>query len=116
MFIERYDLVRYRKIPNQAVRRLPLYPGGLRLSMELYIDCISSLKLSEIVWNNPCRTRKEFSCVGVLETRGAVYHIKRLLKQINKILKLDGPLKAAHTYLTCRILNLEIKMLKNQRY
>ena len=53
MFIERYDLVRYRKIPNQVARRLPLYPGGLRLSMETYIDCISSLKLSEIVWNNP---------------------------------------------------------------
>ena len=89
------------------------------VSHELKTPLASITAYSEMLLDGEARdgrTRKEFSCVGVLETRGAVYHIKRLLKQINKILTLDGPLNAALTYLTCRILSLEIKMLKNQRY
>lgn len=87
--------MKYRKIPNETVRRLPIYLRGLILLSGQGVNSVSSGKLSDFVNINAWQIRKDFSYFGDFGTRGVGYDIERLSKQIKKILKLDSIHKAA---------------------
>ena len=87
--------MRYRKIPDETIRRLPLYLRGLLLLPEQKQQRISSRDLADFLAVNPWQIRKDFSYFGGFGTRGVGYDIKKLIKQIKKILKLDVVRRAA---------------------
>jgi len=87
--------MRYHKIPDEAVRRLPIYLRGLLFSAEQGQENISSTKLADFLGVNSWQIRKDFSYFGAFGTPGVGYKIETLVKQIKKILKLDIVHKAA---------------------
>lgn len=87
--------MRYHKIPDETVRRLPIYLRGLLFSSGQGQESISSRNLADLLGVNPWQIRKDFSYFGGFGTRGVGYKIENLAKQINKILKLDVGHKAA---------------------
>jgi len=87
--------MRYHKIPDETVRRLPLYLRGLLFSSEDLQENISSRKLAEVLGVNPWQIRKDFSYFGGFGTPGVGYNVVKLTKQIKKILKLDVEHRAA---------------------
>ena len=87
--------MRYHKIPDEAVRRLPIYLRGLLFSSEQGQESISSRNLADLLGVNPWQIRKDFSYFGDFGTPGVGYNIENLAKQINKILKLDVVHKVA---------------------
>jgi redox-sensing transcriptional repressor len=56
---------------------------------------VSSRNLADFLGVNPWQIRKDFSYFGDFGTRGVGYNIEKLIKQINKILKLDVVHKVA---------------------
>jgi len=87
--------MRYHKIPDEAVRRLPIYLRGLLFSSEQGQQSISSRNLADLLGVNPWQIRKDFSYFGDFGTPGVGYNVEKLTKQIKKILKLDVGNKAA---------------------
>jgi redox-sensing transcriptional repressor len=87
--------MKYRKIPNETIRRLPIYLRGLLLLSQQGVSSVSSGRLSDFVNVNSWQIRKDFSYFGDFGTRGVGYDIERLSKQIRKILKLDSIRRAA---------------------
>ena len=86
--------MRYRKIPDEAIKRLPRY---LRAAVLLGRDGkkkLSSSELAEFIGVNSTQIRKDFSYFGSFGTRGVGYDTQKLIKQISKILKLNGQRKA----------------------
>lgn len=87
--------MRYRKVPDETVRRLPIYLRGLLALSERGQQRVSSQNLGDFLGVNPWQIRKDFSYFGGFGTRGVGYRIEKLTKQIKKILKLDIVRKAA---------------------
>ncbi len=87
--------MRYHKIADETIRRLPIYLRGLLSLSEQNQANISSKDMADILGVNPWQIRKDFSYFGVFGTAGVGYNIKKLIKQIKKILKLDVVHKAA---------------------
>ncbi|MDD5326943.1 MAG: redox-sensing transcriptional repressor Rex [Phycisphaerae bacterium] len=87
--------MRYHKIPDETVRRLPLYLRGLQSLLEKGQNSISSKGLADFLGVNPWQIRKDFSYFGDFGTRGVGYKVEHLVKQIRKILKLGAVHKAA---------------------
>lgn len=87
--------MRYHKIPDETVRRLPVYLRGLLSSAKQGQQSISSRDLADLLGVNPWQIRKDFSYFGDFGTRGVGYNIEKLTKQIKKILKLDIARKVA---------------------
>jgi redox-sensing transcriptional repressor len=87
--------MRYHKIPDETVRRLPVYLRGLTVSAGQGMEHISSQSLADFVGVNPWQIRKDFSYFGDFGTPGVGYHIEKLTKEIKKILRLDVIRKAA---------------------
>ena len=87
--------MRYHKIPDEAVRRLPVYLRGLLALSQRGKENVSSGVLGELLSVNSWQIRKDFSYFGEFGTRGVGYNIKKLVKQINRILKFDVGHKAA---------------------
>jgi len=87
--------MRYHRIPDETIRRLPIYLRGLLLSAEQGKESISSQDLADFVGVNSWQIRKDFSYFGDFGTRGVGYKIDKLTKQIRRILKLDVVHKAA---------------------
>jgi redox-sensing transcriptional repressor len=87
--------MRYRRIPNETIRRLPGYLRALVFSSEQGRQRISSGALADLVGANPWQVRKDFSYFGDFGTRGVGYEVEKLARQIRKILKLDVVQKAA---------------------
>ncbi len=85
--------MRYGKIPDESIRRLPIYLRSLLLS-EQGTQNISSRKLAELTHLNPNKIRKDFSYFGAFGTPGVGYNVAELVKQIRAILKL-GPVRKA---------------------
>ena len=81
--------MRYHKIPNETIRRLPVYLRGLLFLSEQGQEGVSSRNLADFLGVNPWQIRKDFSYFGGFGTPGLGYDIGKLVKQINKILKLD---------------------------
>ncbi|MFC1761823.1 redox-sensing transcriptional repressor Rex [Planctomycetota bacterium] len=87
--------MRYAKIPEQTVRRLPIYLRALSYWAELERTKISSKDLAESVGLNAGQIRKDFSYFGEFGTPGVGYDVDALSLQIKKILKLDATKKVA---------------------
>ena len=87
--------MRYRRIPDETVRRLPVYLRGLLFTSEQGLENISSQDLGDLVGINAWQIRKDFSYFGGLGTRGVGYSVEKLTAQIKKILKLATVQKAA---------------------
>ena len=87
--------MRYRRIPDETIRRLPIYLRGLLFLLEQGQQSVSSRRLADFLGANPWQIRKDFSYFGGFGTRGVGYDTTKLIKQINKILKLDVARKAA---------------------
>jgi len=87
--------MRYHKIPDETIRRLPIYLRGLLFSSEQGQQSISSHDLADFVRINSAQIRKDFSYFGDFGTPGVGYSIEKLVKQIKRILKLDVIQKAA---------------------
>ncbi|MBA7624288.1 Redox-sensing transcriptional repressor Rex [subsurface metagenome] len=86
--------MRYRKIPDETIRRLPIYLRGLLSLSEQGQQSVSSRNLADFLGINPWQIRKDFSYFGGFGTPGVGYNTEKLIKQINKILKLDVAHKA----------------------
>lgn len=87
--------MRYHKIPDETVRRLPVYLRGLlSLSQESVVN-ISSEKLAAYLGVNSWQIRKDFSYFGSFGKRGIGYNISNLIGQIKKILRLNVTNRAA---------------------
>ena len=87
--------MRYSRIPNETIRRLPIYLRGLLLTSERGQKSISSRNLADFVGVNPWQIRKDFSYFGDFGTRGVGYDVSKLTKEIKRILKLDVIQKTA---------------------
>jgi len=87
--------MRYRRIPDETIRRLPVYLRGLLYSAEQGKDSISSSGLADLLSANAGQIRKDFSYFGDFGTRGVGYKIEKLTRHIKKILRLDVPHKIA---------------------
>ncbi len=87
--------MRYHKVADETIRRLPAYLRGLVFLSEQGQQSISSRDIAGHLGVNPWQIRKDFSYFGSFGTPGVGYIIKKLIKQINRILKLDGGHKAA---------------------
>ncbi len=85
----------YRKIPDETIRRLPIYLRDLTGFSQQGYKNISSKELSGHLGINPWQIRKDFSCFGAFGTCGVGYDVDKLIQQIKKILKLDTIHKAA---------------------
>jgi redox-sensing transcriptional repressor len=87
--------MRYRKIPDESIRRLPIYLRGLLLLSEQKTKNISSRKLADLVHLNPNKIRKDFSYFGAFGTPGVGYEVAELIKRIQAILRLSKTRKTA---------------------
>jgi redox-sensing transcriptional repressor len=87
--------MRYHKIPDETVRRLPIYLRGLMFSADQGSEHISSKSLADYVGIHSWQIRKDFSYFGDFGTPGVGYHIERLAREIKKILRLDVIKRAA---------------------
>jgi len=87
--------MRYRRIPDETVRRLPMYLRGLLLLSEQGQQNVSSRNLACLVSAKASQIRKDFSYFGAFGTPGVGYDINKLIRQIRKILNLGDVRKAA---------------------
>jgi redox-sensing transcriptional repressor len=87
--------MRYGRIPDETIRRLPIYLRCLLFLSEQDIKSISSEKLADFIGTNPGQIRKDFSYFGNFGRRGVGYNIDKLEKEIKRILKLNKVQKAA---------------------
>lgn len=87
--------MRYARIPDETVRRLPIYLRSLSYWTDLGRERISSKDLAESVGVNPWQIRKDFSYFGQFGAPGVGYDIASLTKHIKKILRLDNDKEVA---------------------
>jgi len=87
--------MRYSRIPDEAIRRLPIYLRGLIIAFEQGQKNVSSDNLADYVGVYPWQIRKDFSYFGDFGTRGVGYNVEKLIKEIKRILKLNNSPKAA---------------------
>jgi redox-sensing transcriptional repressor len=87
--------MKYHRIPDEAVRRLPVYLRCLLSLSEQGRKDISSQRLAGFLSVNHWQIRKDLSYFGGFGTPGTGYDIEKLIRQIRKILKLNVVHKAA---------------------
>jgi redox-sensing transcriptional repressor len=87
--------MRYRRIPDETVRRLPIYLRGLLFSSRQSLGNVSSEDLADFLGVTPAQIRKDFSYFGDFGTPGVGYDVKTLTREIKKILRLDVVHKTA---------------------
>lgn len=81
--------MRYRKIPDETVRRLPAYlRGAMHLSRGGVVST-SSQELAALLGVEPWQIRKDFSYFGDFGTPGVGYDLGHLISRVNKILRLN---------------------------
>jgi len=83
-----------KKIPDEAVQRLPIYLRGLLSLSQQGHKNISSKKLADFLGVNHWQIRKDLSYFGGFGTPGIGYNTEKLRRQIRKILKLSVVHKA----------------------
>lgn len=86
--------MKHKRIPDETIRRLPVYLRGLMFLHEGGKERISSTDLGEFVGIHSWQIRKDFSYFGDFGVRGVGYEIKKLVNEIKGILKLDVVQKA----------------------
>ena len=86
---------KHKRIPDETVRRLPVYLRGLMFLRDEGLENISSSRLGDFVGVHSWQIRKDFSYFGEFGVRGVGYDIEKLVSEIKSILKLDKLQKAA---------------------
>lgn len=87
--------MRYHRIPDETVRRLPVYlRGALHLSQS-GVESTSSKELANVIGIEPWQIRKDFSYFGDFGTPGVGYNLSNLIKHVNRILRLNTGHRAA---------------------
>ena len=84
-----------RDIPEETIRRLPLYLRNLLLLKDIGKHQISSHDLASRLHVNPAVIRKDFCHFGGFGTPGVGYSIDTLIGRLRTILKLQKVQKAA---------------------
>jgi len=87
--------MRFRKIPEETIKRLPTYLRGILFISQQGHHNVSSRELADYLGTNSWQIRKDFSYFGDFGTPGVGYDTKKLIQHIKKILKLDIVHKAA---------------------
>lgn len=87
--------MKYRKIPEETIRRMPKYLRAFSMSEMENEGYISSRVLAERLHLNPPQIRKDLSYFGAFGTRGIGYPVASTAEQIRSILKLNVTQKAA---------------------
>jgi len=81
--------VRYRRIPDQTVQRLPSYLRALHEAARQGQGRICSEELAQILPATALQIRKDLSHFGCFGTPGRGYDVEKLIGRLNKILKLE---------------------------
>lgn len=87
--------MKQNRIPDETIRRLPVYLRGLMFLIEGGQMSISSQKFGDYIGVNSSQIRKDFSYFGDFGVRGVGYDIRKLCIEIKGILRLDIHQKAA---------------------
>ena len=87
--------MRYYKVPDETIRRLPKYLRGLLWLAGQGKKSVSSLGLAKLIGVNSWQIRKDFSYFGGFGKRGVGYDVETLTLEIKKILRLNIVNKAA---------------------
>ncbi len=88
-------MIKYRKIPEETIRRMPRYLRAFSLLGQDGQIFISSQQLADQLHLNPPQIRKDLSYFGDFGTRGIGYPVTATTQKIREILKLDVTQKAA---------------------
>ncbi len=87
--------MRYRRVPDETIKRLPIYlRRAIHLSEE-GVNCVSSKELANLLGVTSWQIRKDLSYFGGFGTRGVGYNVESLVSHIREILRLDVVQKAA---------------------
>ncbi|MHC4205059.1 MAG: redox-sensing transcriptional repressor Rex [Planctomycetota bacterium] len=87
--------MRYHRVPDETIKRLPIYLRRAIHLSEVGVKCVSSVELASLLGVTPWQIRKDLSYFGGLGTRGVGYNVDGLVNHIREILKLDVVRKAA---------------------
>lgn len=87
--------MRKPKIPEAAIKRLPVYLRVLEEMAAAEIQIISSAELAEKTGFSPEQIRKDLAYFGAFGTRGVGYDTALLSRRISRILGLHHGVKAA---------------------
>lgn len=80
--------MRYHRIPDETVQRLPFYLRGVLQLAEQGVENISSRRFAEQIGVHPWQIRKDLSYFGEFGKPGVGYKLDSLAKHIKRILKL----------------------------
>jgi redox-sensing transcriptional repressor len=86
--------MKYHKIPDETIRRMPMYLRAFSMLKSEDQEYISSSQLADRLHLNPPQIRKDLSYFGAFGTRGVGYPVASTAEQIREILKLDVTQKA----------------------
>ena len=87
--------MRKPKIPDAAIKRLPVYLRVLEQIAEAEVQIISSAELAEKTGFSPEQIRKDLAYFGAFGTRGVGYDVILLSRRISRILGLHQGINAA---------------------
>lgn len=87
--------MRKSKIPDAAIRRLPVYLRVLEETLGNETQIISSAELAESTGFSPEQIRKDLAYFGAFGTRGVGYDTSLLSRRISRILGLHLGVRAA---------------------
>lgn len=79
----------YHKVPDETIRRLPVYLRGLYSLTNNDYQHISSKQLEDIIHIKSPQLRKDLSYFGEIGTPGVGYDVEKLKKHIQAVLELD---------------------------
>jgi len=82
-------------IPHDTIKRLALYLRSLRYLAKKKVEVISSQRLAERIYASPSQMRKDLAYFGEFGIRGVGYNVKKLIAEIESILKLKKKRKVA---------------------
>jgi redox-sensing transcriptional repressor len=85
--------MRYHRIPDESIRRLPVYLRGLYYFAGQGLLSVSSTQLATYLHVSAAQVRKDLSYFGDFGTRGVGYDVEGLTAAIRDILKLSEPRK-----------------------
>lgn len=87
-------LIRKPKIPEAAIRRLPIYLRILDELLQGEVQIVSSAELAERTGFSPEQIRKDLAYFGAFGTRGVGYDTALLARRIARILGLHQEVRA----------------------
>jgi len=81
--------MRYHRVPDETVQRLPFYLRGVLQLSEQGVESISSRRFAEHIGIHSWQIRKDLSYFGDFGKPGVGYKLSSLTKHITRILKLQ---------------------------